>query len=187
MSGRIRKTEIEEQLAQAREALVHDPADGTGAAGEMEAQREAVQVLQRAQGGTTAQALLDGPVECPAQLVEDAGQPLQADIADEQGHRGSQSRRCGGELIDGTGEEERDAGVDEGREGQEADGKAEPQAEAGLVTWPDQGEKAEEGLAVEGRRAGGAGKRVEIAGHDAREVGPGVAGGIKAKMCDVAG
>ena len=62
---------IEHQLAQALQAIVEDPADLAGTPGEMKAQRQAVQMLDRAQSEAALQALVDRAVERPARLVED--------------------------------------------------------------------------------------------------------------------
>ena len=111
------------------------------------------------------QPLLDRPVERPAQLVEEAREPLQADIGEEDGDRGSHRGVAVGEAVDGPREQQRDQRVDQRREGQEGHRQPEPQPEARLAARPDEPPQAGQGLTVECGRSGGAAQGVEVAGH----------------------
>ena len=61
--GQDQEHAVEQQLAGAVQALVEDPADLAGAAGQVEAQGQGVQVLQRMAREAAAGALLDRSVE----------------------------------------------------------------------------------------------------------------------------
>ena len=110
---------VEQELARTVEALVEHAADLAGAASQMEAQGQGVQMLERMARQPPAGALLDRPVECPAQLAQHLGQPLHHHIGQYEGRGCDQQRRTRRQRIDGAREQERDQRVEQGGERQQ--------------------------------------------------------------------
>ncbi len=110
---------VEQELARTVEALVEHAADLAGAASEVEAQGQGVQMLERMARQPATGALLDRPVECPAQLAQHLGQPLHHDIGQHQRRGCDQQRRTRRQRVDGAREQERDQRVEQGGERQQ--------------------------------------------------------------------
>ena len=108
---------VEQQFARTVEPVVENAADLPGAPGEVKAQGERVQVLQRLTRKPPPGALLDRAVERPAQLIEQLGQPLDDDIAEQDRRRRRQCCRAWVQRIDGPGEQQRRQRVDQRRGG----------------------------------------------------------------------
>ena len=87
---------------------------------EVEAQRQAVQVLDRAQREPALQALIDRAVERPAQLVEDPREPLQQHVAGQDRERRRERSAVDAQMVDRGGEQQRHQGIQQGRAGRAA-------------------------------------------------------------------
>ena len=86
---------------------------------EVEAQGQGVQMLERMARQPAAGALLDRPVERPAQLAQHLGQPLHHHIGQHERRGCDQQRRTRRQRIDGAREQERDQRVEQGGERQQ--------------------------------------------------------------------
>ncbi len=117
-------------------AALNRPREAPGAAFEVKAQRQRVDMGKRRQGQPAHRALGDRGEHRGAQFVEPLRHDARQPVADDQRHRHRDHRLARGQCVDRVLVEERDADADEPSGNHEGDRQHHPDPQPGRLTRP---------------------------------------------------